>query len=314
MLDALTLDQMRAFVTVVEAGGFRAGARRLARVQSAVSHAIANLEAALGVELFDRSSHRPTLTAEGHALLADARAILLKVDRLRARARGLGEGVELGLSLVVDTLFPMPAVGAALTVMREAYPDVGMRVVTAPLSAPLAALHEKRCTLAITVGADFRDPHIALEALSTLSFVAVVATAHPLAALAEKRGQLATAELTDHLQIVLEDPSPLSQGRDFGVLSPQTWRVSGQDTKHALILAGLGWGRLPLWLVERDLAESRLVRLPAEALGRGGAATTQAFLAHRTDEPLGPAARTFREALLDQDREASKQERSRGSF
>jgi DNA-binding transcriptional LysR family regulator len=299
MLDALTLDQMRTLVAVVEAGSFRAGARRLSRVQSAVSHAIANMEATLGVALFDRAGHRPTLTPEGQALLADARAILLKVDSLRARARGLGEGVELELRIVIDTLFPMATVGAALQAMREAYPSVGMRVATAPLGEPFAALRQRRCTLGITVGREFRDPHIELEALSTLSFIAVVAATHPLAARAAEKGQLATAELTDHLQIVLEDPSPLSEGRDFGVLSPGTWRVSGQDTKHALILAGLGWGRLPRWLVERDLAEGRLVQLPAVALGPRGEAITQAFLAHRTDEPLGPAARVFRSALLE---------------
>ena len=99
MLDALTLDQIRTFAAVAEAGSFRAGAKRLSRVQSAVSHAIGNLEAELGVTLFDRSSHRPTLTSDGRALLADGRAILLKVDLMRARARGLGEGVELRLSV-----------------------------------------------------------------------------------------------------------------------------------------------------------------------------------------------------------------------
>jgi DNA-binding transcriptional LysR family regulator len=300
MLDSLTLDQLRAFVAVVESGSFRAAACRLARVQSAVSHAIANLEAALGVTLFDRSGHRPALTPEGQALLEDARAILLKADSLRARARGLGEGVELELRIVIDTLFPMATVGAALLAMRETYPSVGMRVATAPLGGPLAALGERRCTLGITVGREFRDPHIELEALSALSFVAVVAATHPLAARAKEKGQLDSSELTDHLQIVLEDPSPLSEGRDFGVLSPGTWRVSGQDTKHALILAGLGWGRLPLWLVGRDLAEGHLVRLPAVALGRQGEAIVEAFLARRTDEPLGPAARAFRAALLDQ--------------
>ena len=113
MLDALTLDQMRVFVAVSETGSFRAGAGRLSRVQSAVSHAIGTLETELGVALFDRSGHKPLLTAEGRALLADARAILLKVDAMRARARGLGEGIELGLSIVVDNLFPVAAVGAA---------------------------------------------------------------------------------------------------------------------------------------------------------------------------------------------------------
>lgn len=300
MLDALTLDQLRTFVAVVEAGSFRAGARRLSRVQSAVSHAIANMEETLGVTLFDRGGHKPVLTQEGRALLADARAILLKVDSLRARARGLGEGVEVALSIVVDTLFPMPMVGAALKAMRESYPNVGMRVVSGPLGAPLAALHQKRCTLAISVGSDFRDPHIELEALSTHPFVAIVAATHPLAARAGEKGELASADLTDHLQIVLEDPSPLSKGRDFGVLSPQTWRVSGQDTKYELIRAGLGWGRLPLWLVQRDISDGCLVQLPATALGPRGEAMTQAFLARRSDEPLGPAARAFRQALLDE--------------
>ena len=107
MLDALTLDQMRIFVAIAETGSFRAAAAGLSRVQSAVSHAIGNLEAELGVALFDRSRHRPVLTPEGEALLANARDILLRVDAMRARARGMGEGVELELSLVVDTLFPI---------------------------------------------------------------------------------------------------------------------------------------------------------------------------------------------------------------
>jgi DNA-binding transcriptional LysR family regulator len=97
---------------------------------------------------------------------------------------------------------------------------------------------------------------------------------------------------------VVPDPSPLTEGRDFGVLSPGTWRVSDNATKHALILAGVGWGSLPLWLVERDLAEGRLVRVAAAEFGPGGETFVRAYLAHRTDEPLAPAARAFRHALL----------------
>lgn len=295
MLDALTLDQMRIFVAVAESGSFRGGAGRLSRVQSGVSHAIANLEAELGVALFDRSGYRPTLTPGGRALLEDARAVLLKIDAMRARARGLGEGVELSLSLVADTLFPIAAVGSALAVMRESYPSVGVKLQILPLGGPLTALRERRSTFGIFVGEDFRDHHIAFEALSSVSFVAVAAASHPLARADDEIG---ATELADHLQIVLEDPTPLTEGHDIGVLSPGTWRVNGQDAKHALILAGLGWGRLPLWAVERDLAESRLVRIRTAALGRDGEAVLQTYLAHRTDQPLGPAARALRQALL----------------
>lgn len=296
MLDALTLDQMRVFVTVAECGSFRAGAARLSRVQSAVSHAIANLEAGLGVAVFDRSGHRPALTPEGRALLANARDILLRVDAMRARARGLGEGVEMELSLVVDTLFPIALIGAALAEMRGTYPSVAFRLSVEPMGGPLQALIEKRCDLAVMAGEDFRDPRIALEALSSVPLVAVVAAGHPLARAGEGE-PLGVPDLADHLQIVQSDPTPLSQGRQFGVLSPQTCRVGGQDIKHALILAGLGWGRLPLWLVERDLAERRLVRLNTQALGRDGQVPLETYLARRLDEPLGPAARFFGRAL-----------------
>ncbi|MBB4038829.1 DNA-binding transcriptional LysR family regulator [Microvirga flocculans] len=296
MLDGLTLDQVRTFVTVVESGSFRSGAQRLSRVQSAVSNAVANLEAELGVALFDRSRHRPVLTPEGQALLANARDILLRVDAMRARARGLNKGIELELSLTVDTLFPIAAVGAALTEVRAAYPSVSIRLAIEPLGGPVTALIEKRSTLAILVGEDFRNPRIALEAIFPIEQVAVVSAKHPLAM---KNGveTVSLPDLADHLQIVLSDPTPLSEGRDFGVLSPQTCRVSSQDAKHEMVLAGLGWGRLPLWLVDRDLSEGRLVRLHTRALGRRSQVISEAYLAYRLDEPLGPAAQAFCRSL-----------------
>lgn len=296
MLDGLTLDQMRVFVAVASSGSFRAGAGKVARVQSAVSHAIANLESELGIALFDRTGHRPILTPEGRSLLANARDILLRVDAMRARARGLGEGVELELSLTIDTLFPLELVGKALATMRSQYPSVAIRLGVEPLGGPLAGLLEQRCQLAVTVGEDFRDPRVALQALSAVPVVAVVAASHPLASLG-KETMLEISDLADHLQIVLSDPTPLSEGRDFGVISPQTCRVNTQEAKRALIRAGLGWGRLPLWEVERDLAEGQVVRLATPAFGRDSQLAPETYLAHRIDAPLGPAARAFAQSL-----------------
>ena len=297
MIDALTLDQLRVFAAVADTGSFRPAAKQLSRVQSAVSHAIANMETQLGLRLFDRGGHRPVMTPEGQALLANARDILLRVDAMRARAQGLGEGVELELSLVVDTLYPLAQVGAALNRLRADYPSVATRVAVLPLGGPIAALLDGSHQLGIIAGEHFRHPRIAMQALSSVQMVAVVASSHPLAARVADGPPLATPELADHLQVVQIDPSTLSAGRDFAVLSPQTCRVSGQDTKHALILAGVGWGRLPLWLVERDLAEGRLLRLPTGSLGRGSQVATEIYLAHRIDQPLGPAARTLAAAL-----------------
>lgn len=298
MLDALTLDQLRAFVSVSEAGSFRAGARHLSRVQSAISYSVGNLEAQLGVALFDRSGHRPALTQEGQSLLADARSILLKVDAMRARARGLGEGVELELSIVVDSLYPLPWVTAALHIIRRSYVGVSIRLEVLPLGGPPAAIQDGRVTLGILAGDDLTDSRIELEAMHSHPFVAVAARTHPLASAAADSNALDAVTLAEHVQIVLSDSSQLSEGRDFGVLSPTTWRVNNQETKYAMIRAGHGWGRLPHWVVAEKLASGEIVRLPVVALGPGGRTETPFYLARRIDRPFGPVARSFREAIL----------------
>lgn len=79
---------------------------------------------------------------------------------MRARARGLGEGVEIELSLVVDSLFPVATVAAALGDMRGFYPSVGIHMWVSPLGGPLSALREGRATIGIVVGEEFRDRRI----------------------------------------------------------------------------------------------------------------------------------------------------------
>ncbi len=297
MLDALTLDQMRVFAAVADCGSFRAAAARLSRAQSAVSHAVATLEGQLGLAVFDRSGHRPRIAPEGRALLADVRAILTKVDAVRARARGLRGGVELELAVALDPQFPLDVVAGALKELHDALPAVGVRLLTAPLGAAVAALRDGSCALAVT-SMRVPDPRVELEALASVPRAAVAAPGHPLAALSAAGEALGKAALADHVQVVAEDPSALTEGRDFGVLSPGTWRVGDNATKRALILAGVGWGSLPLWEVERDLAEGRLARLAVAEFGPGGETVVRAWLAHRTDRPLGQAARLLRAALL----------------
>jgi len=298
MLDGLTLDQMRVLIAVAETGSFRAAAKRLGRVQSAISHAIGNLETELGICLFDRSGHRPTLTVEGQTLLADARAVLLKTDALRARARGMEQGVELELRIVVDTLFPLPEIGAALLAMQNAFPTVSVNLSILPLGGPVSALDQKKCDLAITVGEEFRNPHIEAEAVGTTAMIAVVAATHPLAQAIRGDTLLPKTALAEHLQIVIEDPTPLSDGTDIGVLSPGTWRVGSLDVKHSLILSGLGWGRMPFWRISQDLEDDRLIRVPAASFGKDGETLLHCYLLHRTDQTMGPAARLLRREIL----------------
>ena len=100
-------EALTAFVESVACGSFSAAARRLRKSQSTISTAIANLEADLGVTLFDRTSRQPTLTPQGEQVLSYVKAILAASDRLDELAISLSGNTEARLTFVLsDTLHP----------------------------------------------------------------------------------------------------------------------------------------------------------------------------------------------------------------
>src|SRR5882724_11759327 len=109
VLETFTLDQLCAVIAVIEEGSCAAAARKLHRVQSAISTAMANLEVQLGVPLWDRSTKVARLTDQGQAILAAARKVCTEVDALRKLAAGMVLGLEASVSLCVDILFPLAA-------------------------------------------------------------------------------------------------------------------------------------------------------------------------------------------------------------
>ncbi len=299
VLDGLSLDQLRAFIAAVEAGSFSAGARRLHRAQSAVSELIGNLEGQLGIRLFDRSARYPKLTVAGAQMLADARTIIAQVDLLKARAAGISGGLEPELAVVVDVLFPIAAIADSAKEFRERYPRTALRLYVETLGGAYQPVLDQRCSLGIVTPAMSAPDAITLERLQGVTFVMVAAREHPLAQI---DGFIPKQELAKHVQLVLTDRSELTRGRDFGVMSPMTWRLSDLYAKHAFLLKGLGWGGMPVHAVRQDLRDGRLVQLPIEDLPGEGLVLPMAA-AYLTAKPPGPAGRWFIERLrrnLDQ--------------
>src|SRR5689334_4565371 len=131
-----TIDQLRVFLAVVEAGSFTAAAKRLNRAVSAISYTIANLEQQLGVSLFDREQTRtPILTEGGKAILSKAKVVATGVDNLRASARALLRRLEAELTVVVDVMLPRERLVDAVQAFEATYPTVKLRLHVEALSA-----------------------------------------------------------------------------------------------------------------------------------------------------------------------------------
>ena len=107
-VDSLTLDQIRIFLAVADTGSFSKAAKQLNRAQSAVTYGIQKLEAQFGIPLFDRTAYRPALTEAGRTLLLRARRIAEETNAFRDAARSLASGLEAELTIVLDSMFPMP--------------------------------------------------------------------------------------------------------------------------------------------------------------------------------------------------------------
>jgi DNA-binding transcriptional LysR family regulator len=287
-----TLDQLRVLMAVADTGSFSAAARLLNRAQSVVSYSIANLEAQLGLDLFERGHRRPKLTDAGRAVLSDARRIGRMVDELRTRAHGLIAGLEAEVGLVVDVMFSTERLVAALEAFAGEFPTVALRLRIEAMGAVVQLVLNRACGLGICGPHAVRAGDIERRMMGSMTLVPVAAPAHPLARLPPP---LPVAAFHDHTQLVLTDRSTLTEGQDFGVVSPRTWRLGDLGAKHALLRAGLGWGSMPEQMVQEDLRTGRLVQLlPAEQ----SSVAFPLWLIHRSDSPPGPAASWLADRLV----------------
>jgi len=288
MLDAVTLDQLRTFIAAVDEGSFSAAGRKLRRAQSVVSQTLANLEAQLGVKLFDRSARYPRLTEEGRSLLVDARSVADNVDGFKARARAMREGLEPELSVAMDVMYPMEALTRAAAHSRKTYPHTPLRLYVEALGGVIKPVLDRNCSIGVIGSLPIAPDELQSEPLLSVPFGTVASPSHPLA---KSRGAVSASAIAKHVQLVLSDRTALSEGRDFGVLSPLTWRLADLGAKHAFLKAGLGWGHMPLHMVKADLDSGALVKIRVEGIPRDLSLPMRVVF--RKDAPPGPAARAF---------------------
>lgn len=263
MLDALTLDQLRVLVAVAETGSFSGAARRLSRVQSAISQSIHTLEDTLRLQLFDRSGKLPRVTDAGRIIIEDARRLLKGAEVLRSRARDIAGGLEPELTIAINPLLPAAPAIEALRALREEFPGLPVMLLTEGIGAPERHLHDGTVRLAIYpygyenglagTGKAQLDP----EFLVDIAMIPVVAADHPLAALS---GPLTREDLADHVQLLLTDGSPVNAW-SRGVVSTRHWRFADMMTRRTFLLEGFGWCHMPMHMVAPHLEAGRLKRL-----------------------------------------------------
>ena len=287
---AFTSDSVQVFLAVLDQGSFSAAARALGRVPSAVSMAVAHLEAELALQLFDRTGREPRPTDAARALEPQARQIALQLRALQAHALSLTQGLEERLTLAMAPELMSARWSGPLAQLAAEYPLLDVEVLVAPQSDALTLLHTGRAQLALVFERPLLDGRERFQQVGAETLVAVAAPHHPLL----QTEALGEAHLAATRQIVIA-------GRDTGVADTRVlfarhlWHTDSPEAACGLLEAGLGWGWLPRSLVQWRLDAGSLCLLPLQGLSNAQPLCVDVVWSN--EQPRGLAARRFVEQM-----------------
>ena len=253
---AFSSDNVRVFLAVLDSGSFSAAARQLGRVPSAVSMVIAQLEAELDLQLFDRRTREPRPTDVARALEPQARQLASQLRQLQAHAQGLHQGLERQLTIAIAPELLSAPWSQPLAVLASEFPSLIVEVLSAPQADALRMLHAGDAHLALVFERPGTDEREGFQELGQEILVAVISPDHPAGQARE--GKLQLNDLIDLRQIAVVGRD--TQGRDPRLLlARHIWRTDSHLATLSLVQAGLGWAYLPRSLVEPLVAAGSLV-------------------------------------------------------
>lgn len=254
-----SIEQLEAFVATVERGSFSAAARSLNKVQSAISQHIMNLEIDSGLELFDRSSRYPQLTASGEKLYPHAQASLQQHYRLRQSITQIASDESPQLSLAVDEGIPMDNLSSVIEHVSEKYPGVTFEFLSASSVDVIELVESQRATTGVMFSEVSLPAGLDFESVGCIEFDVYVGANHPLA----KQKVANIDQLILHRQLLVRSKN--SKTSSFQkAYSPDIWYADNYYMLRELVQKGFGWGVLPKHITNYGLKESGIVTLPAE--------------------------------------------------
>ncbi len=263
----LTPDALELLQAVAASGSFAAAARELRLVPSAVTYRVRQIEDALDVLLFDRSSRQARLTEAGAELLREGARLLAEIDAVANRVRRVATGWEPQFTIAADSVISR----ATLMELAQAFfalaPPTRLRIRHETLSGTLEALTSGQADLALGVSLDAGNAAgIHGKPLGGLSFVFAVAPHHPLAKAPEPLGD---ALLQQHRAVAVADSVQRGSGVTIGLLGGQdVFTVPSMLDKFDAQLRGLGCGFVPEPMARPFLETGRLVARRVERPAR----------------------------------------------
>ena len=290
-----TFRQLRVFSEVARHLSFARAAEALHLTPPAVTMQVKELEAHVGLPLFDRSGRQVALTTAGEYMLVYARRMLATLKDAEDAAARL-KGVELGqlvIGMVSTAKYFLPKL---LARFREEHPGVEIRLAVGNREQLVALLHAGEVDIAI-MGRPPKELATRAEPFAAHPHVFVAPPGHALV----HAGTVLPGQLGEQPFLMRESGSgtraALEQFLEAQHVTVNTaMEMSSNETIKQAVMAGMGLSFLSLRTVRQELAGGYLVQLDVSGMPLSG----QWFVTHLAGKTLSPAARAFKGFLIEQ--------------
>jgi DNA-binding transcriptional LysR family regulator len=255
--DVLTPDALAMLQIIASTGSFAGAARELGVVPSALTYRVRQIEDALDVLLYDRSSRQARLTQAGAELLHEGSRLLDEIDAVANRVKRVATGWESQLTISVDTIISKATLMELCDSFFSLNPPTRIKLRDETLSGTLEALTSGQADLAIGVAGSSTNASIRTKPLGEVNFVYAVAPHHPLANAPEP---LSDELIRQHRAVAVADTVTRGGGLTFGLLGGQdVFTVATMHDKIDVQLRGLGGGFVPDCMASPFVETGRLI-------------------------------------------------------
>jgi DNA-binding transcriptional LysR family regulator len=286
-----TLEQWRILQAVVDFGGYAQAAQALNKSQSSLNHAVAKLQAQLGIQLLEVKGRKAYLTEQGEVLLRRSRHLTQTVEELEQLANNLEQGWEPSITVAREILYPMPKLVKALKAFLPESRGTRVTVIDSVISGTTELINAQNVNIAIC-GIPPKG-HVG-EPLCDTELYLVTHPDHPLAALEQVEDD---KQLIQHLQLVIKDTG-IKGSPDSGWLkAEQRWTVTNFHEAKEILSKGIGFCWIPSFLVEEELAQGKLSRITLQG-SRSRKVILSLVIPNRDRQ--GPASKLLESLILAQ--------------
>lgn len=259
----LNLADLATMAVIVSEGSLQAAAEKLHKTPSAISQTLKRLESDFGLQLFDRSGYRITLTDQGAALYKRSLPLLKEAHQLEQFAALLSSGQESRFTVTVHSVIPDEFYLSHLCELGKQFPDTVLCLLKEGFESPMQRLRDETSDLVIVCGNSTNCRMQEVESLH-LGKVELIHVIHRQLLGECSAGEIIAADLKDCRQIVVSENHGIDSESAGISIDGNVWYVNDQATKISLITEGQGWGHLSRGSVREAIASGDLVALDAD--------------------------------------------------